>query len=366
MASFIFTCPHCKQQFNAEEEWIGESTECPGCQRIIIIQKTEQQPLSASSPRSRSVLKKIILCSVLAIACISGVFWYTATHMVIPSGIIVKTNRSYHLPLLPDLEKSFPFSWFASRSEVKQWNQTFTKHAENYYVGTGRDGVSRFFQFNAQDQLVGLGCSVDIDTYTNFHALMNKRYGEQPINTSDGNRFETCWRIQDLKSEIVDYMDNQKGTFGIVMVSLIHENKNASEMGQKSPSEKIAQTKDDSSKPLTEKTVEQEKSTFPLNDIDARKICQSNLKQILLAMMQYSIDSDGKYPSQHDWNKVLLKDYLTDEKLLYCPADSCLYAYLGENVNSATKLPPSKTKILRCPKHKWTGFADGHVSFSRH
>lgn len=67
----------------------------------------------------------------------------------------------------------------------------------------------------------------------------------------------------------------------------------------------------------TNSRLEQEKSTFPLNDIDARKICQSNLKQILLAMMQYSIDSDGKYPSQHDWNKVLLKDYLTDEKLLY-------------------------------------------------
>lgn len=83
-------------------------------------------------------------------------------------------------------------------------------------------------------------------------------------------------------------------------------------------------------------------------------------------MMQYSIDSGGKYPSLHDWNKVLLKDYLTDEKLLYCPADSSLYAYLGENINSVTKLPPSKTKILRCPKHKWTGFADGHVSFSRH
>ena len=94
MAQFIFICPHCKQQFNAEEEWIGESAECPGCQRTIIIQRTEQQPLSASSPRSRSVLKKIILCSVLAIACISGVFWYTATHMVIPSGIIVKTNVS--------------------------------------------------------------------------------------------------------------------------------------------------------------------------------------------------------------------------------------------------------------------------------
>lgn len=366
MAQFIFTCPHCKQQFNAEEEWIGESAECPGCQRTIIIQKTEQQPLSVSSPQSRSVLKKIILCSVLAITCISVVLWYTVTHMVIPSGITAKTNRSYHLPLLPDLEKSFPFPWFASRSEVEQWNRTFTKHAENYYVGTGKDGINRFFKFNAQDQLVGLGCSVDVGTYVDFHTLMNNRYGEQPIKTSDGNRFETCWNVPDLESIIIDYTDNQKGTFGIVMVSLIHENKNASEMGQKSSSEKITQTKDDNSKTLTEKTVEQGKSTFPLNDIDARKICQSNLKQILLCMAMYLCDSNEKYPPQKDWDKVLLKDYVTDEKLLYCPADSSLYAYLGENVNSVTKLPPSKTKILRCPKHKWTGFADGHVSFSRH
>lgn len=333
MAQFIFTCPHCKQQFNAEEEWIGESAECPGCQRTIIIQKTEQQPLSVSSPRSHSILKKIILYSVLAIACISGVlWWYTATHMVISSGITAKTNRSYHLPLLPELEKSFPFPWFASRSEVEQWNQTFTKHAKNYYVGTGRDGVNRFFQFNAQDQLVGLGCSVDIDTYTNFHALMNKRYGEQPINTSDGNRFETCWRIPDIESEIVDYMDNQKGTFGIVMVSLAN----------KSPMSNVS-------------------------DTDSRKICQSNLKQILLAMTMYFDDSNGKYPPQKDWDKALLKDYVTDEKLLYCPADSRLYSYFGGNIGSAEKLQePSEIEILRCSKHKLVGFADGHVSFSRH
>lgn len=203
MASFIFTCPHCKQQFNAEEEWIGESAECPECQRTIIIQKTEQQPLSVSSHRSRSILKKIILCSVLAIACISGALWIT--YMVVPSGITAKTKRSNHLPLLPDLKKS--------------------------------------------------------------------------------------------------------------------------------------------------------------NDIDTENTCQSNLKQILLAMTMYCNDSNGKYPPQKDWNKVLLKDYVTDKKLLSCPADSSLYSYLGGNIDSTEKLQESsKIEILRCPKHRLVIFADGHVS----
>lgn len=203
MASFIFTCPHCKQQFNAEEEWIGESAECPGCQRTIIIQKTEQQPLSVSSHRSRSILKKIILCSVLAIVCISGALWIT--YMVVPSGITAKTKRSYHLPLLPDSKKS--------------------------------------------------------------------------------------------------------------------------------------------------------------NDIDAENTCQSNLKQVLLAMTMYFTDSNGKYPPQKDWDKVLLKDYVTDKKLLSCPADSSLYSYLAGNIDSTEKLQePSKIEILRCPKHRLVIFADGHVS----
>ena len=178
---------------------------------------------------------------------------------------------------------------------------------------------------------MGLGCSVDADTYTNFHTLMNKRYGEQPINTSDGNRFETCWRIPALESEFIDYMDNQKGTFGIVMVSL----------AKKSPMPNVS-------------------------DTDSRKICQSNLKQVLLCMAMYC-DSNGKYPPQKDWDKVLLKDYVTDEKLLYCPADSKLYSYFGENIGSAEKLQePSEFEILCCPKHKLVGFTDGHVSFSRH
>lgn len=36
---FILTCPHCKTQFQSEEEWIGQNTLCPHCQQEIIIAK---------------------------------------------------------------------------------------------------------------------------------------------------------------------------------------------------------------------------------------------------------------------------------------------------------------------------------------
>lgn len=37
MSKFIFSCPQCKKQFYAQEDWIGESTDCPNCGHEIII-----------------------------------------------------------------------------------------------------------------------------------------------------------------------------------------------------------------------------------------------------------------------------------------------------------------------------------------
>lgn len=37
--SFIFSCPNCKQELEAEEEWIGMKVECPACKKMIIISK---------------------------------------------------------------------------------------------------------------------------------------------------------------------------------------------------------------------------------------------------------------------------------------------------------------------------------------
>ena len=39
MSEFVYTCPHCAGRFYAQEEWIGESTECPNCKQSICIEK---------------------------------------------------------------------------------------------------------------------------------------------------------------------------------------------------------------------------------------------------------------------------------------------------------------------------------------
>ena len=40
--SFIFKCPSCKQEIEAEEDWIGQESNCPGCDTIITIEKTKE------------------------------------------------------------------------------------------------------------------------------------------------------------------------------------------------------------------------------------------------------------------------------------------------------------------------------------
>lgn len=39
--SFTFNCPHCQQGIEAEDEWIGQEAECPGCGKTIKIEKNK-------------------------------------------------------------------------------------------------------------------------------------------------------------------------------------------------------------------------------------------------------------------------------------------------------------------------------------
>ena len=39
--SFIFNCPYCQQGIEAEDEWIGQEAECPGCGKTIKIEKNK-------------------------------------------------------------------------------------------------------------------------------------------------------------------------------------------------------------------------------------------------------------------------------------------------------------------------------------
>lgn len=38
--SFIFTCPVCKKEIKAEDEWIGQAAECPHCLTTMVIRKS--------------------------------------------------------------------------------------------------------------------------------------------------------------------------------------------------------------------------------------------------------------------------------------------------------------------------------------
>lgn len=44
MAQFTAQCPHCKQQFNAQTEWIGQQASCPACGKLFTITAPTQTP----------------------------------------------------------------------------------------------------------------------------------------------------------------------------------------------------------------------------------------------------------------------------------------------------------------------------------
>ena len=75
MATFTFTCPHCQQKFEADEEWIGMQAECPACkQNITIAKETEQpkvvlKPVSADKKSANNPSDKGVLKSKVVIRC---------------------------------------------------------------------------------------------------------------------------------------------------------------------------------------------------------------------------------------------------------------------------------------------------------
>lgn len=72
MSTFIFTCPSCGQELNAEEEWLNMQAECPHCKRSILIEKPQETPTAmpkAAAPDEKPcpfcggmIKKKAIFC----------------------------------------------------------------------------------------------------------------------------------------------------------------------------------------------------------------------------------------------------------------------------------------------------------------
>lgn len=376
MAQFIFTCPHCNQQFNAEEEWIGESTECPGCQQTVYIKKTEQsnaipnkstsafhKDTSSCEPRPINPLPRFSFfgfsCMILVAIVISGIFYYTVCYIearkqqekilitgcdilmisssndkfpftwgaspgecrkfykeftfsertaagvtiyegltadgkihrhgfsddhslyfiemiladidmknflrecnnsekskinvfgesvfgTMPNGTVItgglkngaweimlsnpqfmekkadnttefsgrENNSDRKVLLIPDPNKTFPFTWLASRYEVEQWNQSFTKQRNNSYSGKGKDGIVRLFGFNNNAELTSVSCMVNEKTYFTFDSLTSAKYGDTELNI-DKTFLTKKWKITDTQITIA--MNVQENKFYILM-----------------------------------------------------------------------------------------------------------------------------------------------------
>lgn len=50
--SFIITCPHCQEKFQAEDEWEGGATSCPSCGEKIIIQRDDNDTVADDGTQS--------------------------------------------------------------------------------------------------------------------------------------------------------------------------------------------------------------------------------------------------------------------------------------------------------------------------
>lgn len=240
MAQFIFTCPHCKQQFMAEEEWIGKSAECPNCKQLVCIEKTKIENSQEALPEKLHRTKKdVILYVIGAMVFIGGgIFVLTGNNNALSSKTTAKAKISQQLPLIPSTDKKFPFAWFSSINDVEKWNQQFRKSDKKVldgkiFIGKDKDGVERLFGFNDHDQLVVITCSVDVDVYLEFHAKMTEKYGKSEMTTQDGNCFETCWIMPETDSKIVDFVNNNEGTFGISIINRkFSDNQGASHDGK--------------------------------------------------------------------------------------------------------------------------------------
>lgn len=115
----------------------------------------------------------------------------------------------------------------------------------------------------------------------------------------------------------------------------------------------------------------------------ARRIsCASNLKQIGLALKQYSMDNDDWFPSGKGaagLEQLRSGNYLTDYKIFVCPStdvapgkgkealteDNVSYIYLGSGLKDEDKNSDEAILCDKLPNHKKFGntlFGDGHVT----
>ena len=92
MAQFIFTCPHCKQQFMANDEMIGTTAACSNCGVIFTVQK-QMPPLAGGTNNDIPML----------ILGIWGLLLWLIPLFALPIpiiGFILSYNRNYRLGII--------------------------------------------------------------------------------------------------------------------------------------------------------------------------------------------------------------------------------------------------------------------------
>ena len=92
MAQFIFTCPHCRQQFMANDEMIGTTAACSNCGVIFTVQK-QMPPLTGGTNNDIPML----------ILGILGLLLWLIPLFALPIpiiGFILSYNRNYRLGII--------------------------------------------------------------------------------------------------------------------------------------------------------------------------------------------------------------------------------------------------------------------------
>ena len=67
--SFIFSCPHCKQKFEADEEMIGQIENCPYCKKTININFSYEDKLNFAPSLKEQQIKDILMLNMSLVLC---------------------------------------------------------------------------------------------------------------------------------------------------------------------------------------------------------------------------------------------------------------------------------------------------------
>ena len=102
MSTLIAQCPHCKQQFNVQEDWAGQNTSCPSCGKTftIQIQPGPNSSLQSFQTQMSYVREKSTTSLVLGIiGCIAWLLPILGIPLSIV-GLVLGTRKRYRVGII--------------------------------------------------------------------------------------------------------------------------------------------------------------------------------------------------------------------------------------------------------------------------